>query len=167
MFYGFYSPLLTNHCSNSFEICFQNCIFELVNVIFMFSFCFQITCNCGENIVLDSISRGLGKDMRLALYDCPNVQCQKHHPLIEKIGLIKNLLTKAMRLHIQKYYSGWIVCEDPGCSGRTRRCPLSFQRAFPICNTCFKATMYRYVYTILTYNLFFYSMNVIIHFFFS
>ena len=131
----------------------------------MFSFCFQITCNCGENIVLDSISRGLGKDMRLALYDCPNVQCQKHHPLIEKIGLIKNLLTKAMRLHIQKYYSGWIVCEDPGCSGRTRRCPLSFQRAFPICNTCFKATMYRYVYTVLTYNLFFYSMNVIIHFF--
>ena len=96
--------------------------------------------------------------MRLALYDCPNVQCQKH-PLIEKTGLIKNLLTKAMRIHIQKYYSGWIVCEDPGCSGRTRRCPLSFQRAFPICNTCFKATMYRYIIC--------FSMNVTIYFIFS
>ena len=30
-----------------------------------------------------------------------------------------------------------------GCSGRTRQLPLIFQRAFPICSTCHKATMYR------------------------
>ena len=30
-----------------------------------------------------------------------------------------------------------------GCTGRTRQLPLIFQRAFPICSTCHKATMYR------------------------
>ena len=102
----------------------------------------QVTCECGEKITLDSISRGSGKDMSLAILECPQPSCQKR-PLLEKTALIKNLLTKAMRIHIQKYYAGWIVCEDPGCSGRTRRCPLAFQRAFPVCNACFKAIMYR------------------------
>merc|ERR1712108_14149 len=32
--------------------------------------------------------------------------------------------------------------EDPGCSGRTRQMPLVFQRAFPVCPVCRKATMY-------------------------
>ena len=41
-----------------------------------------------------------------------------------------------------RYYSGWITCEDPGCSGETRQMPLVFQRAFPVCPACHKATMY-------------------------
>merc|ERR1711962_1038240 len=31
---------------------------------------------------------------------------------------------------------------DPGCSGRTRCLPLQFQRAFPVCPVCRKATMF-------------------------
>ena len=54
-----------------------------------------------------------------------------------------SLLVLAIRHHIQKYYASWIICEDPGCTGRTRRLALAFQRAFPVCTTCYKATMYR------------------------
>ena len=99
-------------------------------------------CLCGEKIVLDSITRGSGKDLKLALLECPVPNCKKI-PLTEKFAYIKNKLTLAIRSHISKYYSGWIICEDPGCNGRSRRLPLAFQRAFPICTTCFKATMYR------------------------
>ena len=29
-----------------------------------------------------------------------------------------------MRSKTEKYYEGWIICEDPGCTGRTRQIPL-------------------------------------------
>ena len=103
---------------------------------------FEVTCNCGEVIVLDGITRGSGKDLQLALQTCPNLSCQRR-PLAEKFVMIKNKLVLAIRHHVQKYYASWIICEDPGCSGRTRRLALAFQRAFPICTTCYKATMYR------------------------
>jgi DNA polymerase alpha subunit A len=88
------------------------------------------------------VTVGSGKDAKLALMECPQPKCQKC-PILDKSAYIKNKLTLAIRSHIQKYYAGWIICEDPGCSGRTRRVPLAFQRAFPVCSTCFKATMYR------------------------
>ena len=47
-------------------------------------------------------------------------------------------VTRQLRQCIKKYYAGWLVCEDPGCSGRTRYLPLQFQRAFPVCPTCKK-----------------------------
>ena len=80
--------------------------FHFYYIFFLF-FLFQITCDCGEKIVLDSISRGSGKDMALAIFECPQPSCQKR-PLLEKTALIKNQLMKAIRGHIQKYYSGWI-----------------------------------------------------------
>ena len=103
---------------------------------------FEVTCNCGEKIVLDSITRGSGKDLHLALLQCPSLSCQGR-PLAEKFAAIKNKLVLTIRQHIQKYYASWIICEDPACNGRTRRLSLAFQRAFPICTTCYKATMYR------------------------
>ena len=45
--------------------------------------------------------------MALAIFECPQPSCQKR-PLLEKTALIKNQLMKAIRGHIQKYYSGWI-----------------------------------------------------------
>ena len=54
---------------------------------------FEVTCNCGEKIVLDSITRGSGKDLQLALLHCPNVSCQRS-PLLEKFTMIKNKLGK-------------------------------------------------------------------------
>ena len=80
--------------------------------------------------------------MALALLDCPVPTC-KNSPLMQKFAYVKNKLTVQIRSIIQKYYAGWIICEDPGCTGRSRRVPLTFQRAFPVCSTCFKATMYR------------------------
>ena len=88
------------------------------------------------------MTRGTGKDLQLCLLQCPQPNC-KNSPLMQKFAYIKNKLTIQIRSIIQKYYAGWIVCEDPGCTGRSRRVPLSFQRAFPICQTCHKATMYR------------------------
>ena len=47
-----------------------------------------------------------------------------------------------VRRCLAKYYAGWLLCEDPGCSGRTRCLPLQFQRAYPVCPVCNKASMY-------------------------
>ena len=38
---------------------------------------------------------------------------------------------------------GWLVCEDPGCSNRTRRIPLRGIRGFPVCNVCSKGVVMR------------------------
>jgi len=81
-----------------------------------------------------------GGQAYFAFTKCLNLAC-KANPL-DQIEIIQNRLTLKIREHIKKYYKGWVVCEDPGCSGRTRQLPLSFQRAFPICETCRKATMY-------------------------
>ena len=91
-------------------------------------------------ILLDSPVRNSGKDAYFAFTRCSNPTC-KSNPL-DFIEAILNKVTLNIRDHIKQYYQGWIVCEDPGCSGRTRQLPLSFQRAFPICETCRKATMY-------------------------
>ena len=48
-----------------------------------------------------------------------------------------------IRSHVNKYYAGWLVCEDPGCSGRTRVMPLRFQRAYPVCPVCRVSSMYQ------------------------
>ena len=44
---------------------------------------------------------------------------------------------------MNKYYAGWLGCEDPGCSGRTRVMPLRFQRAYPVCPVCRVSSMYQ------------------------
>ncbi len=103
---------------------------------------FVLTCDCGEKVTLDAMLRGSGKDAKLALTECPQISCRKNL-LLEKFTQIRNGLTLTIRRFVQKYYAGWIICEDPGCTGRTRRLPLAFQRAFPICTTCYKATMFR------------------------
>ena len=101
---------------------------------------------CGEGsgeskpTVVDTPIRNSGKDAYFAFTKCSNLAC-KANPL-DHMHSIQNKITLNIREHIKRYYKGWVVCEDPGCSGRTRQLPLSFQRAFPICETCRKATMY-------------------------
>jgi len=102
---------------------------------------FTITCSCGESLTLDTTVRGRGKDAVFALAKCSKLDCRKI-PILEQAAQIQNRLTLEIRSHISRYYSGWITCEDPGCSGRTRQMPLVFQRAFPVCPVCRKATMY-------------------------
>lgn len=103
---------------------------------------FTIDCECGESIVVDHVLRGGGKDVHFSLMKCSNLSC-KHVPIVERPAYIQNKLTLAIRSHIKRYYAAYIICEDPGCTGRTRQLPLNFQRAFPVCSTCHKATMYR------------------------
>jgi len=105
------------------------------------------TCKeCGDgssdskSTIIDSPVRNSGANAYFAFTKCPNLACNAN-PL-DHMEIIQNKLTLKIREHIKKYYKGWVVCEDPGCSGRTRQLPLSFQRAFPICETCRKATMY-------------------------
>jgi len=100
-----------------------------------------IECLCGESMTLDTAVRGRGREATLALAKCSSLDC-KRIPILERSAYISNKLTLEVRSHVQRYYAGWIICEDPGCSGRTRQMPLVFQRAFPVCPTCSKATMY-------------------------
>ena len=103
-----------------------------------------IECGEGEGetkpILVDAPVRNSGKNACFAFTTCRNLSCEAN-PL-DRTSLILNKITLDIREHIKRYYNGWVVCEDPGCSGRTRQLPLSFQRAFPICETCRKATMY-------------------------
>ena len=87
---------------------------------------FQVTCSCGESLTLDTTVRGRGKDTVFALAKCSKLDCRKI-PILEQAAQIQNKLTLEIRGHISRYYSGWITCEDPGCSGRTRQMPLVFQ----------------------------------------
>ena len=87
---------------------------------------FQVTCSCGESLTLDTTVRGRGKDAVFALAKCSKLDCRKI-PILEQAAQIQNKLTLEIRGHISRYYSGWITCEDPGCSGRTRQMPLVFQ----------------------------------------
>lgn len=37
-------------------------------------------------------------------------------------------LTNAIRKYIQKYYQGWVVCDDQGCKNRTRMVSVAGRR---------------------------------------
>jgi len=102
-----------------------------------------VPCVCGEQSSLDTPFRGSGKDIMPSLLVCPRAKPCGGHPLQgERRGLVMNLVTKMMRECTNKYYKSWMVCEDPGCTGRTRVLPLKFQRAYPVCPMCQKAIMY-------------------------
>ncbi|CAB4056412.1 POLA1 [Lepeophtheirus salmonis] len=118
---------------------------ELISEVDKFRPCnkLKIKCVCGEIITLESIVTGSpsSRDFHLSLTQCPKPDCG-HIPL-SQVNVIKNKLVQEIRRHIKEYYSGWIICEDPACSGRTRQLPIRFQQSFPVCSTCEKATMYR------------------------
>merc|ERR1719186_1561337 len=102
-----------------------------------------VPCVCGAPLTVDAPIRGSGRDAGPSLLVCPNTPSCGSCPLVPgNMGKLMNTVTLLMRKQIQKYYAGWLVCEDPGCEGRIRQIPLRFQRAFPVCPTCSKATMY-------------------------
>jgi len=101
-----------------------------------------VECCCGEMLTIDSPVRGSGKDATPSLLCCPQTKSCGGNPLMME-SKVSNAVDLLVRQAINKYYAGWLVCEDPGCVGRTRVMPLQFQRAYPICSTCSKATMYR------------------------
>lgn len=78
-------------------------------------------------------------DRYLTLSKCSNLGCTKKP--YERRNYILNKLTMKIRGHIHQFYSGYVSCEDPACTGRTRQLPLAFRGAFPVCSGCEKAIM--------------------------
>lgn len=105
---------------------------------------FQFKCPneaCDTLITMDSAFRGVGTSSVVALDTCPSPSCK--FEIYSKTGVILNKLRQDIRRHISAYYSGWLMCEDPGCNNRTRRIPMRFSRGFPICNLCERGVLFR------------------------
>ena len=116
-------------------------------------------CVCGDSVTLDSPVTGSGRDLCPALLSCPRAKSCGGFPLQaeDRVSNAMELLIRLVisvlclpsvnilliRSHVTKYYAGWLVCEDPGCSGRTRVMPLRFQRAYPVCPVCRVSSMYQ------------------------
>lgn len=101
----------------------------------------QVSCECGEEITLEGVTRGSKEERHLALARCPNIKQKCNKRPIDRVARIQNKLTRNIRQHIRRFYQGYVVCEDPACTGRTRLLPLDFKGAFPVCSTCEKANM--------------------------
>ncbi|KAK0061049.1 DNA polymerase alpha catalytic subunit [Biomphalaria pfeifferi] len=91
---------------------------------------------CSRSIVLDSPFTGNDSSLAAALLCCPNTDCRT--PLWKSKNQIKNLLQLKIQQHVNKYYQGWLKCEDTGCATRTNRLPLIMQRGHPVCPACDK-----------------------------
>ncbi|BFZ06575.1 hypothetical protein BsWGS_09614 [Bradybaena similaris] len=96
--------------------------------------------SCGRQIVLDSVFTGSDSNISPALLACPNTECRT--PLWKLKAKLKNLLQMRIHQHVNKYYQGWLVCEDTGCAARTNKIPLIMQRGHPVCPTCDKGYLH-------------------------
>lgn len=74
--------------------------------------------------------------IKCILDTCSNSAC-KVRP-VSKLAYIKNLLTLQMSKYIKQYYQGWLVCDDPLCSFRTKRISCKFFHNKPQCIECEK-----------------------------
>merc|ERR1712098_717226 len=81
----------------------------------------------------------------------------------QKDESIANSIDLLMGKHISKYYAGWLVCEDPGCVGRTRVMPLRFQRAYPMCPVCKVSSMYQEYSAAQLYNQILFIFSIVDH----
>ncbi|XP_070158979.1 DNA polymerase alpha catalytic subunit [Polyergus mexicanus] len=96
---------------------------------------------CNTDIVITDTVAEFHSGRQLSLSMCPNQDC-KLLPW-KYANVIQNVVQLAMRKAIGKYYNGWLECENPLCSNRTRRLPLDFARKFPDCPACKDVTMSR------------------------
>jgi len=80
--------------------------------------------------------RGCGSENKicsgLTLEDCS--EC-KLSPLDDS-AYVRNQLTQAIRRHVQRYYEGWHVCEDPACAMKTRQTPIILDEGKSVCPAC-------------------------------
>ncbi|XP_069896793.1 DNA polymerase alpha catalytic subunit isoform X4 [Dipodomys merriami] len=94
---------------------------------------------CGTENIYDTLFDGSGTDMEPSLYRCSNIDCNAS-PLSFMVQL-SNKLIMDIRQFIQKYYDGWLICEEPTCRNRTRHLPLQFSRNGPACPACIKSIL--------------------------
>nr|XP_034328264.1 DNA polymerase alpha catalytic subunit isoform X1 [Crassostrea gigas] len=111
---------------------------------------------CGREIIVDAAFTGAGEWTECAIGVCPNKECKKK--LDEYTPYICNRLRMDIRRHVQKYYQGWLKCEDAACGTVTRRVPLTFQRGHPVCHACHRGLLHPlYTDTMLYTQLCFYE----------
>ncbi|XP_071798357.1 DNA polymerase alpha catalytic subunit-like [Asterias amurensis] len=94
---------------------------------------------CGKENIIDSVFTGGDKLVRCALDECANPECKT--VLSNHWRLMSNRLNLLIRGYIQRYYAGWMVCEDTSCAHKTRRTPLNPQRQGFICPVCQRAVL--------------------------
>lgn len=109
---------------------------------------------CNTDIVITDTITEFHSSRQLSLSMCPNQDC-KLAPW-KYANVIQNVIQLAMRKAIDKYYNGWLECENPLCSNRTRRLPLDFARKFPDCPACKDVTMSKVYSGIDLYNQLYY-----------
>ena len=124
---------------------------------------FSLSCpECKTQIEVSGVFKGNESSLAVSLLNCENKEC-KWEPLLN-IDYIRNCLSMKMRQHIQKYYAGWLVCDDQACPTRVRQLPLRFSRGFPVCSSCENGSLRAeytdgQLYTQLCYYLHIFDVN--------
>ncbi|XP_059138881.1 DNA polymerase alpha catalytic subunit-like [Physella acuta] len=89
---------------------------------------------CGRLVTIDSVFVGSDSSIAPSLWACPNPEC-KTQLWKSKVQLM-NLLHRKIQQHVNKYYQGWLKCEDTGCGARTNKLPLIMHQNHPVCPVC-------------------------------
>jgi len=77
-----------------------------------------LKCKCGESVIIESAVKSAGgAEKELSLLSRCSVKGCQEEPLVLRTGYIKNVLTLAFKAHLQRFYQGWMSCEDPACEG--------------------------------------------------
>lgn len=111
-----------------------------------FKYCtyLKFTCRnekCQTEITIKDLITEFPSGNQLSLFMCPNIECDM--PPWAYVNAIKNELQHAIRNAINEYYAGWLECENPLCTNKTRQMPLDFCDNHPKCNLCGDASMHR------------------------
>ncbi|KAK2584167.1 hypothetical protein KPH14_006597 [Odynerus spinipes] len=120
-----------------------------------FKYCFPLKFNCKNEkcqteIILKDVTSLFPEGDRLSLSMCPNPECTM--PPWRYVKAIQNELQLALRSLIDTYYDGWLECENPLCSHRTRKLPLCLNEKYPKCSKCADAFMYKVYSDMQLYN---------------
>lgn len=100
------------------------------------SFCCPVD-NCSSTITVEHIFEGTGKNLKFSLASCPGCKID----LSSYLNALCNQMTLVIRSFIQKFYLGWLVCEDSACGHRTRQVPQVFGKSGPVCAACQRSAM--------------------------
>ena len=88
----------------------------------------------GTSIIISDSKNNSRSKIKCILESCSNPVCS-FKPL-SKLSYIKNLITMQLGKFIRQYYQGWLICEDPMCSFRTKRISCKYFHGKPQCVEC-------------------------------
>ncbi|XP_064455746.1 DNA polymerase alpha catalytic subunit-like [Ornithodoros turicata] len=92
---------------------------------------------CSGMVTVEELFQKMSGSTQFVLAECPECKI----PLQNYLAALCNQLTLFIRSTIKKYYMGWLVCEDTTCGHRTRRVPMKFYQASPLCAACERAVL--------------------------